>query len=452
MQEVSEMNTSLCVSAYLQDIARTMKTMPVQKGTQKFIAQQVHNIIKGRKIIKSVLSKVPLITGKYFLDELTAMLNGENESTIYDGDKENFDNIVDRYIHAVKLYKNIIDAKRLYDTVSTQDNKKQYYTAVAMFNLHLKKLPLSPQFYSNAVEKLIAIIIQYKKLEHRQPTNQQNRAQIKEYETLLSEILSRLDIIMEKIHEGKSLIKKARDEIIKANLPLVLYIAKRYIKKGVLLDDLIQEGNMGLMKAIDKYNFDLQYHFTTYATLWIRQHIQRAIENTSKPIRIPSYLYELSNKVMKATNEFYSVYERMPTDEELATILKEPISKIRKVTQEWHVFISLDEQLTQDADSFNNDATLYNMLESDAFEDPETVAIKNSLPEKLNEVMLRVLNDREREVLYYRYGFTDGICHTLEETGAMLNLTRERVRQIEKVALSKLRKKTSFNVLKEYLH
>ncbi len=452
MQEVSEMNTSLCVSAYLQDMARAMKKMPSKKRTQKFVAQQVQNIIRGRKIIKNVLSKVPLITGRYFLDEFTSLLNGDGENTIYDGDKESFNNVIDQYVHAVKLHKNVVDTKRLYDTVRTQDNKKQYYTAVARFNLHLKKLPISPQFYNNVVDDLITIIIQYKKLEHQLQLSDQETQQKQEYETLLSEILTKLDTMMERIHEGKSLIKKARDEIVKANLPLVLYVAKRYINKGVLLGDLIQEGNMGLMKAIDKYSLDLQYHFTTYATIWIRQHIQRAIENTSKPIRMPSYLYDMDNKIRKTSSEFYSIHERMPTDEELADILKEPVSKIRKITKESYMFLSLDEQLTQDVDNPGNDATLYNVLESDAFEDPETVAIKNSLPEKLTEVMAKVLNEREREVLYYRYGLTDGVCHTLEETGNMLNLTRERVRQIEKAALSKLRSKSSFNTLKEYLH
>lgn len=239
----------------------------------------------------------------------------------------------------------------------------------------------------------------------------------------------------------------AKDELIKANLRLVVAIAKRYTNKSVQLLDLIQEGNIGLMKAVDKYDYKKGFKFSTYATWWIRQNITRAIGDQSRTIRIPVHMTDAMNKMKKIEKELTLSLGREPKILEIAEEMQEKESKIIELMELTKEIASLDYQMNEDSDS---SSTLGQFVEDKKTLTPHQEIEKSDLREKLEEI-LSTLTEREETIVRMRFGLDDEKPKTLEEVANRFNITRERVRQIEVKAINKLRRPSRNETLKEFM-
>lgn len=419
------------------------------------------------------------------------ILDIQEEHIDYDEyeESEHVDTVfIEKGIELAKKYKDVLEKRTLFLTYKDLKTKRAYLQAHAQMNKTLKSINIKFSRYEKIADEFIKLYKDYKmKLNSLEIQKRKFRQVHENIEELLSfydknkELLNKIEknmpfhifeisrsnyLSLQKevdsmerrlgvlpqelnkvvyiIEHGRKRVKDSKDIMIESNLRLVVSIAKKYLNRGLHFLDLIQEGNMGLMKAVDKYDYRKGFKFSTYATWWIKQAITRAIADQAKTIRIPVHMIETINKISKVSKKLFQEYGREPSPDEIAQVLGMPSEKVHKILKSIQEPISLETPIGDD-----DDTHLKDFIEDSSISNPEEVTTRKLLREQIEKI-IGTLSEKEREVIMYRFGLVDGVEHTLEQVGAMFNLTRERIRQIESKAIRKIRHPSRAKYLKDF--
>ena len=455
---------------------REMGTVPLlTRESEVVIAKRIEH---GQQVILNALSRSPLVLREIF--NIGDRLKNNEISIRYVvslDDEELTDDLAERKRTAVlRVIESIRKHERAAREISAKISRCRKHSR--LYKRHLStlaryRIPVAPKIRSLELrsihhERFVAIIkeavckvVAYERdlhtLKGRLETAggpEEARGIKKEIQLLKGEMkrlknetsasLPELKRTLAAIQLGELESDIAKREMIEANLRLVVSIARKYNNKGVQLLDLVQEGNIGLMKAVDKFEYRRGYKFGTYATWWIRQAITRAIADQSRTIRVPVHMNESINRLIRTSRSLVQEFGREPTHEEIARRMDLPVSKIRKILELLRPPVSLETPVGEEGDS-----RLGDLIKDGGIVSPAEAALNANLKEK-TESVLKTLTPREEQVIKMRFGLGDGSEHTLEEVGQRFSVTRERIRQIEARALQKLRHCSHNSLLKDF--